>query len=426
MVAGRSHRMKSITRIFLLLGAASFLILSPGPAHADPTIPSPAGEVLVVTANLREAYADADVADSSDMQVFADRLLAQTPYLPDVLLLQEVNRNSAATVASILGAAAGSPYVVAVDPGLKQNRRTESHVVKVDTAVLINPAGVTSLDPGGFVSSYYDSVAAAAGKKPIIKKHAHTLVEEVAGPLRLSLASVHLVPRGFLASDEVDRKLRKRWSRRVADALSTNYPSTSTDDISVIGGDFNAGHCLLRGGSRNRCEKYTPFWNLLVNGYGYIDTMRATTNPVGVDYVFASEGVSQAGMDRDYQLQLQAGTVDPAEYYSDHAFRWAVVTGPDVTPPTSVELTGEPGWNPKAILTWTKAIDSGGSGLDHYEVWRSSTGTDFQLVSNVDTGKTRYEDIDVKPDKRYWYYVAALDGAGNESRSSVVEVRISD
>ena len=55
---------------------------------------SPVDELLVVSANLQEAFDDADVRDTKDIAGFSGRLLRQVPYKPDVLLLQEVRLSS--------------------------------------------------------------------------------------------------------------------------------------------------------------------------------------------------------------------------------------------------------------------------------------------------------------------------------------------
>ncbi len=288
---------------------------------------SPPGQVLVVTANLKEAYTDGDVSDSSDMEIFVNRLINQVPYSPDIALLQEVNRVSAGNVATLLGFATGDSYFVVIGPGAKWAGRTQTGVTKIDTAILINADTMLTLDPGDFVASRYSARKAAPGRRPVIKNHAYMQAQEIEGGLTLRLSSIHFVPRGFLASDEVDLALRERWVREIVTELNQVYPESPADETTTIGGDFNSKLCLEKDEDGTGCQVFKPFWDLLVNGYGFTDAMRATSNLGGIDYIFTSHRIADAGLDKRYLIKKRRGTLDPADFYSDHAFRWAVVTG---------------------------------------------------------------------------------------------------
>lgn len=87
------------------------------------------------------------------------------------------------------------------------------------------------------------------------------------------------------------------------------------------------------------------------------------------------------------------------------------------TVPQGVHVTPGPGKN-KVTVSWSASTDIGGSGVDHYEVWRSNkpnngfsltaTVTTLNLVDNIGNKQTRY------------YYVIAVDVAGNKSAPSAI------
>lgn len=98
----------------LALSALLSVLLAPAIGSASVPGESPRGQVLVVDANLLEAFGGADVADAADMNNFVRRLVAQLPYAPDALLLQEVVGPSAENVARFMSAATGLEYDVAL------------------------------------------------------------------------------------------------------------------------------------------------------------------------------------------------------------------------------------------------------------------------------------------------------------------------
>ncbi len=70
----------------------------------------------------------------------------------------------------------------------------------------------------------------------------------------------------------------------------------------------------------------------------------------------------------------------------------------------------------RVALTFVSSTDSGGSGLDGYEVFRSTSGGSFVKVGT--TTSTAYTDVGLSRNTGYAYYVKAYDGAGNRSTSS--------
>lgn len=71
----------------------------------------------------------------------------------------------------------------------------------------------------------------------------------------------------------------------------------------------------------------------------------------------------------------------------------------------------------RITLSWTASVDSGGSGLAGYEVWRATSvsGTFSKVATTTDT---TYVNTGLARGKTYWYYVVAYDSAGNRSAAS--------
>ncbi len=272
---------------------------------------SPAGHALVVTSNLQEAFGEADVNNHDDMRVYVRRLLDQAPHAPDVLLLQEVRGSSVRFVAQLLGKKTGTRYAIVVQPGAGWTDNA-THVIDTETSVVINTKTIGVAHDGGFISTRYKSSDGAAGVKPKIKNHAFALLTEKATGWRFAVASVHLIQTKFLRSWEIANSYRRHWSRKVADSLVAKYPQDVKADAYVIGGDFNSARCSMETGI---CPM--PFWKTLVSGYDYRDANYVLAKAHGVDFVFATGGLVEAGSDEGYSPKR--------EFYSDHKFRWAVL-----------------------------------------------------------------------------------------------------
>jgi fibronectin type 3 domain-containing protein/lysophospholipase L1-like esterase len=101
------------------------------------------------------------------------------------------------------------------------------------------------------------------------------------------------------------------------------------------------------------------------------------------------------------------------------------MASPDTQPPTAPGRLKATGAKGKVNLSWSASSDSGGSGLAGYEVWRATTADGpFLQVTSVSSSTTSYSDGSVLSSVTYWYYVVAVDGAGNVSpRSDIVSAR---
>ncbi|CAN5789092.1 hypothetical protein BH18ACT15_BH18ACT15_05910 [soil metagenome] len=399
---------KRARRALPALVAVSVLLgLYGGPAHAAAVDPFP-NRVLVVTANLQEAYGNSDVGDHQDMAIFVDRLVAQAPFAPDVLLLQEVRHSSAQWVAQRLGARTGSPYSVKVDPGEMPTNRDGSFTRFRDTAILFNDATMAATSAGSYYATRPNWSEVPAGLKPSWHEHAFLGGGEVSSGMILSFASTHVAPSSTLKSS-VAASVRNRWTTGLSNYMANNYPGTA---LSSIAGDFNSSRCVSGGG--DNCA-LSPFWATITNNQLYRDGVRSVMEHGGVDFVFSKAGVYQAGVDDTYSPDGASG--DATQFYSDHRFRWTVL-GPDTIGPSAPAAPDLRDRRPDVGLSWSPATDQGDSGLLRYEVWRSGKVGKFRLVASLPPSQTTYLDQETFHTLGYRYYLVAVDGAHNRSSPS--------
>lgn len=284
------------------------------------TATSPPDKMLVVTTNLRAAW-----GDQSDMPVrmkrYVHRLLNQTPYFPDALMLQEVKRRSARRVAALLSNRTGNDYIVAVRPPRIPWSETPKIHTETDSAIVIDRTTTKKLDPGGFISLKYKRSDAADPKSRVeVNRHARLSVEERSGGLRMSLASVHFQYKK-LKNRSLWRTYQKKWAQKVAKKLATKYPGTTH----TVGGDFNRTRCITPGGAA-KCTK-NPFWRVFVRHHHYRDVIyklwregKKHLGLGGVDFIFTKGTPLKGRIDRYYNKN------DASTFYSDHHFVWGLIS----------------------------------------------------------------------------------------------------
>lgn len=307
---------------------AGALALAVAPGPAAPPARAGAGEprVVVVTANLQEAYDERDLRDMREMRVFVSRLLERAP-APDVLLLQEVRRASAAYVAELLEARTGHDFAVVRDPGPEPWARRGGVIVKSETAVLIDADTMARAGRGGWLRQTHDADDGAAGETRTVKKTAYVPLEQRATGLRVAVASAHFHLDNLLRSKRVAARYKERWSVEITRLLQREYPSS----VHVWGGDLNASRC--RDPRADGCV-LSPFWKTMTTEpFDYDDvvyTVSVRDDDVvekrtgHSDYVFTDGTPVDAGSDITYKDELEH---DSSVFYSDHRFFWAVVGG---------------------------------------------------------------------------------------------------
>lgn len=103
--------------------------------------------------------------------------------------------------------------------------------------------------------------------------------------------------------------------------MGERYPNAAR----VIAGDFNKDRCAEKSGARD-CEKALFWQNLTGDRWSYKDALFAVfeggkegVGLGGVDFVFTTGEPIDAGSDTSYNKS------NPAEFYSDHRFYWALI-----------------------------------------------------------------------------------------------------
>src|SRR5438128_6140874 len=87
-------------------------------------------------------------------------------------------------------------------------------------------------------------------------------------------------------------------------------------------------------------------------------------------------------------------------------------------PPTSpTGLTAAAASCAQVNLSWSAAIDTSGTGLKAYSIWRSDSGVN--TLTSIGATRTWFDDtMRVKSSTAMSYYVVAIDNTGNQSQPS--------
>ena len=298
---------------------------SDGAGHPPGPLPlTPTGRVMVLDANLKEAFDVDDVADDEDMKVFARRVRANVPFAPDVVLLQEVVGPSADVVARVLSTYLGRDYGVIIAPGQSASltgnvRRDTAIVMNRDTMVRTLHEGTR--DTGGFYRASFPNADASDGTAEKKDNAYIALREREDGGARLAVASMHPMPADRYVSRDVAWGWNATYAAEITDLLRARYTAANTY---VVAGDWNNRRCETTPESAVCTE--APFWTVLT-GRGYTDAVFSihgvdTCMPKRIDYVFTTGRV----IDADHDYTRPRGTTEGDDgYYSDHSFVWALV-----------------------------------------------------------------------------------------------------
>ncbi len=317
--------------IKLVLAGSLLIALLASPSGASQQraeAPSPEGELLVVTTNLKEAFDNGDIGDNSDMNAYVNRLLNQVPYIPDALLVQEVRRSSAATVAKLLSDATGMAFRVAAKPGEPPWTEKGYKIIDRETAIIVNSATVEVLGRASRFTTSYPREDANPQEPVRVRHHRILSVRELNGGSSLSLASVHYVQNHFLESSSIGEYYKRQWVLKTARLLDEESANKGTQ-ATLFGGDFNAS----RGMRDSQANHSHSSWLLGIteDPYNFLDAVWEVTREGGPDYLLTRAGIVDAGVDIYYDSQeaQRAGY-----YYSDHRFRWAVIAPGEMGTPS--------------------------------------------------------------------------------------------
>lgn len=275
---------------------ASLAVLASLPIAPTSAAEPAARQVLVVTINLTETEVR-DVRDTSDVELFVQRLAKGVPHVPDIVLAQEVRLKSARNTAAALSQVFGQEFAVGVapaaDPMWHKELKTGALVQFTQQSAVIYNA--TTMEMAG--TPRYAKTSYRDGDLKVVRKHPYGTLRELASGMKITAASVHLFRPVKISSDK-----RAAHAGRIATAVEREAGTTGSS-LSTMGGDFNEW--------RGEDGDPTPFYRSLLALHDYEDAIPLR----GVDYVFAKgDAVRVADWGKDVN--------DKA--YSLHAFRWSL------------------------------------------------------------------------------------------------------
>jgi hypothetical protein len=214
----------------------------------------------------------------------------------------------------------GQRYIVAVRPIRNTTIEYPDKAWHTETAIVINARTMAVAKRGGYFAALYPSSAAAPGERIQVKNHAHVLLREKGTGLEVPVASVHYTNAGNMRSASVSDYWRGVWSRKLERLMHRRYRASAPAKLSNIGGDFNMVRCAS--GSFQSCKE-AKFWETLTSApHEYTDSMHDLGFPTGVDFVFTTGEALRGGIDENGKFPES----DRKNYYSDHRFRWTVVS----------------------------------------------------------------------------------------------------
>lgn len=268
----------------------------PVPAEAAPSTVESAGFetaatnewLLVVTANLAEAFDEKDMQSHTELRFFISRLRDSAPRRPDVLLLQEVRRSSARWVANRLNRSTRGNYVVVSKLDETPWRRTANGGWReTDTAIVVDKKRLAPLRQG-----FVQTADPWSHRFDMRKRQAWAAARHRETGRKLSFVSLHFAKSPNNRQEFPNRF--ERWSKKMGATLQTRFP----DSVRVIGGDFNHTTDAVPNG-------LSPFG---------IERIAPAEKPFVVDYIYSSGAVGVGGRD----------SRQPP--YSDHAFIWTTTS----------------------------------------------------------------------------------------------------
>ena len=316
--------MNRFSRAFLscVLAAAAIaaLFATAGPASA---VRTPDAEILVLINNLEEAFTRdfKDLKNNFEVDNFAERVRDIVPEDPDVVLLQEVNYQTSQLAAERLTARLGSRYAVIIRPRRNTTVEYPTKQVHTETAILINKSTMKVEDKGGFINTSYPLSASAPGQRVQVRRHALAMVSEKATGIKVPLVSVHYAQVSSFKTEKLSNEYRGKWSRAIESKMAKKYNADSSQRAAVIGGDFNASRCVR--GSFASCVE-ASWWKVFNSSpHNYTDTLRVLdTAEAGVDVIWSQGTPLRGTWDENGDFKYS----DKDRFYSDHRFRWVVVT----------------------------------------------------------------------------------------------------
>ena len=97
---------------------------------------------------------------------------------------------------------------------------------------------------------------------------------------------------------------------------------------------------------------------------------------------------------------------------------------PDTIAPSAPALTASLDSSNRPLLSWSRSVDSGRSGLVGYKIFRNGDPTPY--ADSVDPAALTFVDNNATTNTTYSYVVAGYDAAGNQTESNLVSVFVPD
>ena len=406
----RTNRIRPLAVLAVLGLLAVLPAVRPHHARAGGLEDTPDDRVLIVTTNMQEAFGPDDVRNLRDMKNYVDRLLTLVPYNPDILNLQEITEKPARYVADRLSKATGDRYIVALGPGNEPWVQKGQTVTKKETAVLLNLTTMKKEDPGGYLTTTYKASDAAPGVLREKKKQGYISVSEHSTGVLYALTSTHFSLGTVMKNKSTAETYKGKWARQINANLNDKYGG---DALKIVTGDFNTGRCL--GATTNTLCKFTPTWKAMHDA-GYRSAVHLLTDDGAFDHIYTPAGIHRAELDHNYNGK----TAGADEFCSDHQLRWALLSS-DVSPPSAPSNVQLSSSSPSSVrVTWDPSTDVG-TGVAEYQVWRRGDDvTEFNLKKSTD--QTDWTDASTFGNRKYYYYVVAIDSAHWANRSNTKEI----
>ncbi len=111
---------------------------------------------------------------------------------------------------------------------------------------------------------------------------------------------------------------------------------------------------------------------------------------------------------------------DPYPIYGSYNADPAPLAGSPLIKAPSAPLLSIQSGNGKMVLSWLASENDGGSEILRYNIYRGTDVNSMRLLSSVDANITEYKDLSVGNGQLYFYYVTAVNYAGESEKSNTV------
>lgn len=374
------HVRRPLAAIAAAAAAAALVagpVTSPGSAATVEDMPtSGSTQLTVMTANLIEMWNAPDLNENLDMVHFAARvrsvLTALSTPAPDVVVLQEVTAESAATVAAQLTSRTGRTYAVGVNAasgaGAIESNPATGPLVRRETAILYNTETVTLSSPAASLIGYPESQIQDG--EWLSLRQATALVTKRSGGKKFAIYGAHFQTHNKVLDHDLYGGIWGDFLKRRISEIPAYAGATP-----VIAGDFNRRPCinetdptLASSGYMTGCtgapgEELSGLWTAMTtsttDGPGAYVAARPSTEGAP-DNIFTTGTVVSTNRDYDYKAygtgetrfpngddfltchylynggngytggEGSSSTADAIpgcaeRYYSDHVFVWATI-----------------------------------------------------------------------------------------------------